>query len=141
VRDVEIIGLRADCCGPCSERALSIRFAARHQVKIIADADDLDDAVECCFEVFDDGRRKFDCPLLARDVRRLGIADKPIPVAIDPDIQPMIANESGRSPCRIGGKDMLMGAGSAVAWGSAASERGMTTAGYSEPWLLRIVVA
>ena len=84
--DVEIVGLRTSRRRVCAERVLGILFATRDQVVIVAYADDLDGAVEHAFEIRNDGRGELDGPLLPRDMRRMGVTDKPVVAAIDPHI-------------------------------------------------------
>ena len=69
-----------------AERVLGILLAARHQVEIVAHADDLDRAVEHLAEILHHGRGELDGPLLARHVGRIGIADQPVFAAIDPGV-------------------------------------------------------
>src|SRR5258708_22745756 len=103
--DVEIVRLRASRRNLDAQRVLRILLAPRDEVEIIADTDDLHRTVESCSEIVDDSRRELDSPLLARDVRCLGVANEPIVAAIDPDVHAMIENKLDRVLGRIAGKD------------------------------------
>src|ERR1700733_476673 len=105
--DVEIVGLRARRRRFSAERLLGSLFAARHQVVIVAHANDLNRAAKHVFEILDDGRSKLDGPLLPRDMGRVEIANKPVLAAIEPDIHLVLEDDLQRALCRIGGKHVL----------------------------------
>src|ERR1700733_8529654 len=105
--DVEIVGLRARRRRFSAERLLGSLFAARHQVVIVAHANDLNRAAKHVFEILDDGRSKLDGPLLPRDVGRVEIANKPVLAAIEPHIHLVLEDDLQRALCRIGGKHVL----------------------------------
>jgi hypothetical protein len=106
--DVEIVRLRVSRRNLGAQRILRILLAPRDKVEIIADTDDLHRTVESCSEVDHDSRRELDGPLLARDVRRLGVANEPIVAAIDPDIHAMIENKLDRALGRVGGEESAL---------------------------------
>ena len=105
--DVEIIGLRTGRRRFCAERVLGILFAARDQIVIVAYAHDLDGAAEHCFEILHDGRGELDGPLLARDMGRIGVTNKPVLAAIDPHIHAVLEDDLQRAPCGIGGQHVF----------------------------------
>src|SRR5260221_629263 len=68
---------------------LDILFAFGYAVEVVTDADDFRHAAKESVKRFDHGWRKFYCPLLARDVRRIGVAHEPFGVRVEPNIEAM----------------------------------------------------
>ena len=75
---------------------------------VVAYADDLDSAVQHIFEILDHGRGELDGPLLSRDVRRVGVTNKPVLAAVDPHIHVVLENDFKCALCGIGGKHVLL---------------------------------
>src|SRR6267142_120888 len=68
---------------------LDIPFAFGYVVKVVTDADDFRHAAKESVKRPDHGGRKFYGPLLARDVRRIGVAHEPFDVRVEPNIEAM----------------------------------------------------
>src|SRR5712672_2667036 len=68
---------------------LDILFAFGYAVEVVTYADDFRYAAKESVKRFDHGRRKFYGPLLARDVRRIGVAHEPFDFRVEPNIEAM----------------------------------------------------
>src|SRR6266404_1204835 len=68
---------------------LDLLFAFGYAVEVVTYADDFRYAAKESVKRFDHGRRKFYGPLLARDVRRIGVAHEPFGVRVEPNTEAM----------------------------------------------------
>src|SRR5579859_2345014 len=85
--DVEVVGLGAGGGNVGAAGLLHVLFALGDAGEIVADADNFGDAAEEPVEGLDHGGRKFYGPLLARDVRGVGVAHEPVDVGVEPDVE------------------------------------------------------
>src|SRR5262249_19383660 len=108
VRDIEIVGSRARGGGRGTQRLLGVLLAAGDAIEVVAHADDLHRAGQWRFKIRHYRGRKLHGPLLARHVRRGGVADKPVVPAINQHIKSTGDDDSIGALGRIGGKHVLL---------------------------------
>src|ERR1700682_3325631 len=89
MRGLAGVGLRAGGGDARSGGLLNIFFALGYAGEVVADADDFGDAAEESGKGLDDGGRKLDGPLLACDVRCVGVAHEPVDVGVEPNVEAM----------------------------------------------------
>src|ERR1700682_4425215 len=125
MRGLAGVGLRAGGGDARSGGLLNIFFALGYAAEVVTDADNFGDAAEESGEGLDDGGRKLDGPLLACDVRRVGVAHEPVDVGVKPNVQAMRLDDGYHVFRNAGGKKFLVHDGLEVGLDQhAAVERG-----------------
>src|SRR6266436_3686153 len=105
--DIEIIALRSDRGGVCSQRPLHRDFAALQQCRIGARADDLAGSGQIRCEIRNDGRIGADGAYFVWDVFAIAMAGEPELAGKQPDIDPEFV-EHIEAPLSCRGRNQML---------------------------------